>query len=428
MRLPLSGRPSVAVIAVMVLLGAADRAGATEPAAATAPTTSEAAVEESKPSSSAAPITGAVRTGLYADSDQTIVFRALATLAGGIGHWILSATATADVVSSASIDVRSSAGLSKVDVVTSASGTTSTSGGKMSDRRLSATTGAGWNDGAGHTLNLSASFANERDYDSVSGGANGSVDLFERVTTLLGGLTFTQNWIGSVLDSSFARRMYAFGWTVGVAQVLTQSDALRLRYDGVAARGYQASPYRTVRFGDWTTSVGANQRITFANTLGSTDGLAETVPDERLRHALALEWVHSFIDAVALHAEARLGSDSWGVQSVMAGVELRAATLNWRLRAGYRFYAQSSASFYEPKYLLEATSYTYYTSDKELSRELGHIVSLGISRVLRHPRRAGAVPMLLDITANVLHYDYPDFILLKSRDSGFVELGLTWEP
>ena len=421
---------AVASVAAAIFVfgsGALDAARAEEPSTATPQAVSLAAVDESKPSA-ATPITGALRTGLYADSDQTIVFRALATLAGGIGHWILSATATVDVVSSASIDVRSSAGLSQVDVVTSASGNTSTSGGKMSDRRLAATTGAGWNDGAGHTLNLSASFANERDYDSVSGGLNGSIDLFERVTTLLYGLTFTQNWIGSVLDSSFARRMYAFGWTVGAAQVLTPNDALRLRYDGIAAQGYQASPYRTVRFGDWTTSVGANQKILFANTLGSTDGLAETVPDLRVRHALSLEWLHSFAEGLALHSEARLGTDSWGVQSIMAGAELRAATHNWRFRLGYRFYAQSGASFYEPKYLQDPTSYRYYTSDKELSRELGHIASLGIARVLRHPHRAGAVPLLLDLSVNVLHYDYPDFILLKSRDSGFVELGLTWEP
>ncbi|MCU1279072.1 MAG: lipoprotein [bacterium] len=409
-------------VSLVVVFAAAKAYAADQP-----PTQTPPSVEESSPVASA-PMTGAVRTGLYTDGDQTVVFRALAAIAGGVGHWILSGTATADVISSASIDVRSSPGLSKVDVTTSASGTTSTSGGKMSDRRLSATAGAGWNDGRGHTFNLSSSVANESDYNSVSGAWNGSIDLFQRVTTLLGGMTFTQNWIGSVLDKSFARQMYAFGWTIGAAQVLTPSDALRLRYDGAAAHGYQASPYRNVRFGDWTTTTANDGRITFGNTLGTADGLAETEPELRLRHGVTLEWVHSFLDGLALHSEARLGTDSWGVQSLTAGVELRMATLHWRARAGYRFYAQSQADFYQPKYLLAATSYTYYTSDKELSRELGHVASIGISRVLRQPPRAGAVPLLLDLTASVLYYDYPDFVLLKSRVSGFVELGLTWEP
>jgi len=372
-------------------------------------------------------MTGAIRTGLYADSDQTIVWRALAMIAGGVGHWILTGSATADVVSSASVDVRSSPGLSKVDVTTSASGRASSSGGKMSDRRLAATAGAGWNDGRGHAFNLSASFANERDYNSVGAGWNGSIELFERVTTLLGGLGFTQSWIGSTLDPTFAKQMYALGWTGGVAQVLTRKDALRLRYDGAFADGYQASPYRNVRFGDWTTTTDATGRITFANTIGSSDGVAENEPNQHIRHALTLEWVHSFFDGLALHAEARIGTDSWGVQSVAAGLELRAATLHWRLRAGYRFYAQSQADFYRPKYLLASSSYTYFTSDKELSHELGHVANLGVSRVLRQPSRPGGVPLRLDVTASVLYYDYPDFVLLKSRVSGFVELGLTWE-
>jgi hypothetical protein len=147
-----------------------------------------------------------------------------------------------------------------------------------------------------------------------------------------------------------------------------------------------------------------------------------------VRHALTGEWVHSLVDGLAFHLEARLATDSWGVQSATAGAELRAATRSWRFRAGYRFYAQSGADFYQPKYLLASTSYAYYTSDKELSREFGHVGSLGISRVLKQPTRPGAVPLLLDLTGTYIHYDYPDFALLKSRDSGFVELGITWEP
>jgi hypothetical protein len=370
-------------------------------------------------------LSGALRTGVYADSDQTVVFRALGTLAGTLGRWSLRAGLTADVVSSASIDVRSSPALSKIDVTTTASGRTSTSGGKMFDRRIAATAGAGWNDGRGRTVNLNAAYANERDYNSAGGGINASFDVFERKTTLLGGLTFTHNWIGSTLDPTFARTMLSLGWSLGAAQVLTRLDALRLRYDGSFARGYQASPYRIVRFGDWTTTLGANQEILFGGTVGSAP---EQVPGDRIRHALTGEWVHSFLETLALHAEVRLATDTWGVYSAAAALELRATTPKWPLRLGYRFYVQSNADFYQPKYVLAATNYPFYTSDKELSRELGHLASLGISRVLKPASRPGAAPLLLDVTATYMHYDYPSFVLLPSRDSGFVELGLTWEP
>lgn len=221
--------------------------------------------------------------------------------------------------------------------------------------------------------------------------------------------------------------MYELGWSGGVAQVMARTDALRLRYDGAAALGYQASPYRNVRFGDWTPSLGTNQQITFLGTIGSADGLPETVPDLRIRHAGVLEWVHSFTDGLALYSQARLGIDTWGMESVTAAAELRAASQSWRFRLGYRFYAQSQADFYRSKYVMASTSYTDYTSDKELSRELGHVANLGISRVLKQPHYAGDTRALLDLNVNVLYYSYPDFVLLASRVSGFVELGVTWE-
>lgn len=407
----------VAIAACLIAL-ATTRARADEPQ-----------LQETKPAppSSQSSWTGAGRVGLYTDSDQTNVYRALAAMSGSFAHWNLAANVAVDVVTSSSVDVRSSPGLSKVDVTTSASGRTSTSGGSMTDRRIAGSLSSGWHDANGHALTFSGSYANERDYNSVSGGANGAFDVFQRLTTLMFGASYTYNWIGSVLDPTFAQQMYEIGWSGGIAQVLTRLDALRLRYDGAAAIGYQASPYRNVRFGDWQTSIGTGQRITFLGTLGSADGLPETVPNERIRHAGVLEWVHSFTDGLALYAQARLGLDSWGIESASGAAELRASTRGWRFRAGYRFYAQSGADFYRPKYLMASNAYTYYTSDKELSRELGHVANLGLSRVLKQARYAGDTRVLLDASVNVLYYAYPDFVLLPSRTSGFVELGLTWE-
>ena len=371
--------------------------------------------------------TGAGRLGLYTDSDQTNVYRALAAMAGSFAHWNFAANVAVDVVSSSSVDVRSSPALSRVDVTTSASGRTSRSGGTMSDRRIAGSFAGGWHDAGGHALTFSSSYANERDYNSVAGGVNGAFDVFSRLTTLMFGFDFTYNWIASVLDPTFAQEMYSLGWSGGVAQVLSKSDALRLRYDGNAALGYQASPYRNVRFGDWTATSDATGRINFLGTLGTAEGLPELVPAERLRHAGVLEWVHSFTDGLALYTSARLGLDSWGIESATGAAELRAASRSWRFRVGYRFYAQSGADFYRPKYTMASDQYAYYTSDKELSREVGHVASLGISRVLKQPHYGGDTRVLIDVSGNFLYYEYPDFVLLPSRMSGFVELGLTWE-
>jgi hypothetical protein len=233
--------------------------------------------------------------------------------------------------------------------------------------------------------------------------------------------------VGSVLDPSFARTLWSIGWSAGLAEVLGVKDVVRLRYDGSASRGYQASPYRNVRFGDWTTTLSPYGQILFANTLGSADGLPEREPDSRVRHAAALEWVHSLAPGIGLSSQVRLGQDSWGVRSASVAAELRCAWDWWRLQLGYRFYVQSSADFYQSKYTLPASSYAFFTSDKELGRELGHTPHLQISRVLKQPRKPGDPRALFDVRVTGLFYSYPGFVLLPSRSSVFADLGFTWE-
>lgn len=373
-----------------------------------------------------ATVTGTARAGAYHDSDNTTVWRALGVLGAAWGNWSLGGTVDVDAVTSASVDVRSSPALSQVDVMTSASGRSSTSGGEMTDTRYQLTSTGGWRDTAGHAVNLTGAVATERDYASVSGGANGSYDFADRTITLLGGLNVTDNWVSSVLDSTLHRKMAAVGWSAGIARVLTRDDAIRLRYDGKLSSGYLASPYRNVRFGDWTAQLGT-QQITFANTLGSADGLPEKEPETRVSNALVLEWVNSLANGVGLHPALRAAHDSWDVNSLAASLDLRIARPKWRLELGYRFYVQSRANFFEDKYTLDPSMYAYYTSDKELGAEIGHQGHLDFSHVLFDASNPNDRRVFLDLQLVVVHYDYPGFLLLQSRDSVFASAGLSWE-
>ena|GEM_PF-2626031 len=369
------------------------------------------------------PPTGTVRAGVYHDSDQTTVWRLLGNLGQAFGQWELSAGLGIDAVTSASVDVRSSPALSKVDTVTSASGRSSTSGGQMTDTRYQGTIGAGWKGSEGRAITLTSALAKESDYASVSGGINGSFDMLDRTTTLLGGVTITDNRISSVIDSTIHRKMFAAAWSLGVAQVLTPQDAIRVRYDGKLNEGYIASPYRSVRFGDWSATLGG-QQITFANV---TDTLAEREPEQRLSSAVVLEWVHSLAPGIGIHPQARISHDSWGVQSLTAGADLRFARPSWRFETGYRFYLQSAADFFSDKYVDTSSMYEYYTSDKELGRQVGHLGHMDLAVVLIEPETVGGSRMILNLQVAAMHYSYTGFTLLPSRDSVFASAGLSWE-
>jgi hypothetical protein len=374
-----------------------------------------------------APTTGALQGGVYYDSDHTQVLRSLATIATSWGNWGVNGRIGIDSVTSASLEVRSSPALSKVDTVTSASGRSSTSGGQMTDTRAEFSAGVGWNNTRGHAVNLTASAAAERDYASVSGGLNGSIDILDRSTTLLGGVTATQNWISSVLDTTIHNTMSAVGWSAGVARVLTPKDAIRARYDGRSASGYNASVYRTVRFGDWTTTTNTKNQIIFANTIGDAGGLAEHVPDSHVSHAVTVEWLHSLASAVAVHPQLRLGHDDWGSNNLTASLDLRVAESGWRMQLGYRYYLQSAADFFLDKYTLAPAMYTYYSSDKELGAQHGHLGSFDVSFVLRDSTGPSSSRLLLDARLDVFRYTYPGYTLLPSRTSMFTSFGLTWE-
>ncbi|HEY6034088.1 MAG TPA: DUF3570 domain-containing protein [Kofleriaceae bacterium] len=373
------------------------------------------------------PATGTGRFGVYHDSDATTVMRGLATVAKDWGHWSVNATAVVDAVSSASVDVKTSPALGKVDVITGASGQSSKTGGEMSDTRYLGTMGFGWNDTHGHILNLTTSAAMERDYASLSAGLNGSTDVADRNVTLLGGFTVTDNWVSSVLDSTLHRKMYALGWSGGVARVLTPDDAVRLRYDGKLSEGYQASPYRSVRFGDWTTTTLSTGQITFANTIGSADGLPEKYPETRLSTALTGEWVHALALGIGVHTSVRAAHDSWGIDSLTPAIELRIARTSWRMQLGYRLYLQTQASFFEDKYTMDPAMYANYSSDKELGRQTGNLGSFDVATTLMEPETPNDARMMFFFHTDVFEYSYPGYVLLPSRTSAFIEAGLSWE-
>jgi hypothetical protein len=297
----------------------------------------------------------------------------------------------------------------------------------MTDRRFQGTLGGGRNDGSGHQVDGNVTFADERDYTSVAAGVNGSYDVRNRQTTLLGGVTYTDNWISSIVDKNLHERSHAYGWSLGVAEVLTRNDALRLRYDGVDECGYMASPYRNVRFGDWTTTTSSTGQILFGNTIGSVDGLPEKLPRSRVGHAIVVELVHALAGGIGLHPLVRAAHESWGIDSLTAELDLRVSESSWRAELGYRYYLQSHADFFHRKYTLDPSNYAYYTSDKELGDEDGHAVTLDLFYVLREPADDSSARILVDGRVAAMYYHYPSFALLDSRLGWFTQIGVTLE-
>jgi hypothetical protein len=369
-------------------------------------------------------VTAVLRQGVYADSDDTQVYRTL--LAGQVSwtRFTLGVNEAVDAITSASTDVRSSP---FVDATTGASVRRRRSPA-MSDGRSETNLTLLGHDDVGHNAGGSVVFAAEGDYLSVGGGLQVAWDFFERNTTLFGGLNLSGNQIKSAVDHAFSRALLVSGYSLGWTQILSQNDVLTLRYDGSYLDGYQASPYRAVRFGDWQTTLhpGTNG-ITFTNTLGPETGLPERIPGTRLRHAGTLQWVRGLGPHLAVSPQYRLAYDDWGVFAQTALVELRGLFgARWQARLTYRFYDQSGADFWKGKYLHADAAYSFYTADKELGDIVGHSANGDVS-VAVWKRPTGAYAALVDARLEYLHYAYPGFVLLTSRTSLFGELGVRFQ-
>jgi Protein of unknown function (DUF3570) len=363
-----------------------------------------------------------LREGVYADSDHTQVYRSLAAVTAPLRRLTVSLQEEVDIVTSASADVRASPFL---DALTGAS----VQSPSMFDRRFETTARLGFADGAGHTLGASAAYATERDYTSAGAGLQGAWDLAERNTTVLGGVSAFGNEAGSIADPRFERALLILGYSLGVAQVLSPGDVVRARYDGSYLDGYQASPYRAVRFGDWRLALRPGGiGYLFLGTIGPANGLPEKLPGTRLRHAATLEWLHALTPQVALAASYRFADDDWSVLAQTLAVELRVARdERWQLRGGYRFYDQGAADFYRARYTLPPDAYASYTADKELGEMRGHSASIDAARGLLRRRAAPGYRATIDVKLEYLYYAYANFPLLASRSSFFGELGARME-
>lgn len=363
--------------------------------------------------------TVSVRGGVYQDSDETRVVRTLASGQVRVGPIDLSLDQSIDVVSSASIDVRTSPVL---DAMSSASVVEA----RMTDRRFETSLAARLDDDAGRSATLAPFVALERDYRSLGAALRGSLDAFQRNTTFLGGVVVAVDRSSSVFDDRLAQGLTSVSYAAGAAQVVSRRAVARLRYDGAVRVGDQGSLYRYVRFGDWHTAPRPDgEGLYFFHTIGPAGGYREQLPDLRLRHALTAEWVQEVLPDLGVLASYRASGDDWGVYSHTVAGELRwHAAERWLVTGTGRYVYQDAADFWAARYLSAMDTYAHFTSDKELGELRGQDLGLDLQLILPED---GVVRGRVELAAHLIHYRYPGNVLIAERTAVFGELGAALE-
>jgi hypothetical protein len=320
------------------------------------------------------------------DTDHTVVVAPRLRVQAPVAKSTkVTATYSADVWTSASVDIMASA--SKVPVTEQRDELDLSVDHELEDL----------------TFTAAYRFSNEPDYVSHGGSGGFSYDFADNNSTIALGLSGSADDVGKAGDPKFSRSTATVGGRLSFTQVLGPGTLTQLMYELSHVDGYQGSPYRYIPIGMDAECTSATPGQSGLSSLC----VPEANPNERLRHSASVELRQSLADALSFGAAYRFYTDDWGVLS-----HTIRADLAWRvaqdtvLSPRYRFYTQNAASHYRSRY---AQPQQYVTNDKELSPLSSHRIALDFDRVWHF----GSDSVLTTtLSAATLFYSYSDFLPL----------------
>jgi hypothetical protein len=319
-----------------------------------------------------------IGSGLYirTDTDHTTVISPHARAKGDVASGTsVDVTYSADIWSSASIDIRTAASklvMEQRDELDLG----------VSHEFPDVTVGGGYR------------FSKENDYESHSGSGSVSYNFADNAATLAASAFVSGDTVGRSGDPRFSRALTSVGTKLSFTQVLDPKMLVQVSYDLAYFNGYQASPYRYVGIGGDGNCHGT-----------APECVPEREPDKRMRHALVGRIRRAFGDDFSAGMSYRFYLDDWGITShtieaKLAWLPAEASEIAFR----YRFYVQTDTKFYKPVYQL-TDDLKYVTIDRELS-------AMGINRVgldfdhLFELSNATTLKGVLSTGADFYHYNH----------------------
>lgn len=339
-------------------------------------------------SCASAPATTTASSALYgrADTNATTVWAPRERIAASFAD-------TAGIESAVALDVWTGA---SIDVVTAATHA-------IHEVRKEVTAGAFY-EFANAGLSGGYRYSTENDYWSHGGVGSLSFDMASNNTTLALSGFGSRDIVGRAGDPGFKKPQSSGGGRLSLTQVLDTKTLLQISWETARVAGYQASPYRYVAIGGQGTCAGSAPLC-----------VPEMVPDQRIRSAAVLRGRRALGGRVSVGLDYRFYFDDWGLLSHTFTPDLVwLVTEHGSLNLSYRYYTQSEADFYRPRYVSPGAITGYVTRDRELSALYSHRLGLGVTRDFP----IGADTSLkLSLRAGVTRYVYLAFVGLHSVDA-----------
>lgn len=287
---------------------------------------------------------------------------------------------TADVWTSASIDIRTSA--SKRPVT------------EQRDE-INTTVTQEWDD-----LSVSATYRYSHEYDYISHGGtlSGSYAMAEKSTTLDFRLGATFDAVGRAGDLNPYRDVRNMNFRLGLTQLIDPNTFVQAGYEIMDSNGFNSSTYRYVGFGT------PNGLCT--EQPGKRYCIPERNPTDRLKHAIVASARRAFGESFSVGVGYRFYLDSWAVSSHTGTVELGwLASHDLLIALRYRFYMQAAAKHYKRRFdESDASNMPAFSNDKELSAFMSHRLALDLEKEIELDDSGHKLAVVLSLAPSVFLY------------------------
>jgi uncharacterized protein DUF3570 len=298
-----------------------------------------------------------------------------------------------------------------IDMVSSASIDVETSASPYDDERTQSSLSVDILHGKS-TYTLGAVKSDESDYLANTAFVGVSHDMFGDLTTIGFGYKKGQNDVFRNVkidgvkqrDPSFSAEMESQSFNVSVSQIITKNLIISGQYEVVTDEGFLRSPYRQVRFFIGPEAQGQEFEI-YPNTRSSNAGSV------RAKYFLPYR--------AALDAMYRFYTDTWGVightgeLGYVHPLDKPWAGGNWIFEGRVRYYTQTAADFYQDIFP-RADFANFMARDKELATY--DAITAGVSATYEF--KIARFPWLSKGSLN-LRYDYMTVNYDNFRDATY---------
>jgi len=245
-------------------------------------------------------------------------------------------------------------------------------------------------------MNLSYTTSTENDFAAKNISFGLSQDFFGDLTTLSLGYSRGNDEVGKRGDDTFLEEAERQNYRLGLTQVLTKNMILGLSFENIADQGYLNNPYRSVRFVDANSEKGYRFET-------------EVYPTTRTSNAAALTANYYLPYRASVYAEAKLFSDTWGIDATTYKVGyIHTFADDWIVEVRGRYYAQDKADFYQDLYQ-RSEEFNFRARDKEMSTFSNVSVGLSVTYEFRFSAANWLKKSTLNLDFDHVQFDYDDF-------------------